>query len=111
MSMTRDEARSMFSGAKLDYSVITQKSMQRLRMLINRRMKESGCMRGVFRCRQRAVVRDDYAEIKCRASYFDAREAITFNRDGFIGFAGWADNQNVQPVLAGFADWIKEMTP
>jgi hypothetical protein len=109
--MTRDEARSLFKSAKLDYSVITPDSIQRLRTLINLRMKESGCMRGVFRCRQRAVVREGYAEIKCKASYFDDREAVTFNCDGFIGFAGWADDQNIQPVLAGFTDWVREVTP
>jgi hypothetical protein len=41
--------------------------------------------------------------------HYDDREAVTFNRDGFIGFAGWADNESVQPVLAGFAEWIKEV--
>lgn len=109
--MTRDEARSLFESAKLDYSVITPKSIQRLRTLINLRMKESGCMRGVLRCRQRAVVREGYAEIKCKASYFDDREAVTFNRDRFIGFAGWADDKNIQPVLAGFTDWVREVAP
>lgn len=108
--MTRDQARELFKAAGLTYAVITPQHMQRLRSLINQRMVKSGLMRGVYRCRQRAIVRilDRYAEIRCKASYFDNREAITFNRDGFIGFAGWADDENVQPILQGFAEWVGE---
>ena len=40
-------------------------------------------------------------------SYFSDREAISFNQDGFIGFAGWADSTNVQPMLIAFNKWIE----
>lgn len=109
--MNSNEARALFSGANLNYSVITQKNMQRLRTLINKQMKDSGLIKGTFSCHQRAKIREGYAEIRCRSFYFDGREAVTFNTDGFIGFAGWADEKNIQPVLAGFADWVKEITP
>lgn len=33
------------------------------------------------------------------------REAISFNDDGFIGFAGWAAGKNATPMLAAFAYW------
>lgn len=36
------------------------------------------------------------------------REAISFNGDGFIGIAGWADDNNVQPFLRAFMRWLKE---
>lgn len=111
MPMTRDEARSLFAAAKLDYSVLTADRVQRLRTLINAKMKSSGRFKGQYRCRQRPIIRPGYAEIRCKASYFDNREAVTFNTDGFIGFAGWADNENVQPVLAGFAEWVQEISP
>lgn len=111
MPLNRNEVRALFASEKLDYTVLTPKNMQRLRTLINEQMKASGCFKGTFRCRQRATIRDGYAELRCKAFYFDSREAVTFNSDGFIGFAGWADEKNVQPVLAGFKDWIKELTP
>lgn len=76
-------------------------------------MRESGLIKGSFRCRQRGVLKvslqGKYAEIRCKAFYFDAREAVSFNTDGFIGFAGWADSENVQPVLAGFVDWVRAL--
>ena len=39
------------------------------------------------------------------AHYFANRECISFNRDGFIGFAGWADQGNVNPILRAFLKW------
>ena len=38
--------------------------------------------------------------------YFDNREAISFNRGGFIGFAGWADGINVQVFIDAFVKWV-----
>lgn len=111
MSMTRNETRTLFADEKLNYKVLTAKNMQRLRTVINQKMKDSGLFKGTYRCRQRPVLRNGYAEIRCKSFYFDNREAITFNSDGFIGFAGWADDTNVQPILAGFKDWIKELAP
>ena len=37
--------------------------------------------------------------------YFTQREAISFNVDGFIGFAGWADQGNTNPLLRAFLSW------
>lgn len=112
-AISREQARELFAKSGLTYSVLSPESMRSLRAKINERMVASGVMGGTLRCRQRAIVRilDRYAEIRCRASYFDNREAITFNRDGFIGFAGWAGDENVQPILQGFSDWVKAVAP
>ena len=42
--------------------------------------------------------------------YFADREAISFNDDGFIGFAGWSDSKNVQPFYRAFKSWMDEKT-
>ncbi|PLP86826.1 hypothetical protein CYD26_22640 [Pseudomonas sp. FFUP_PS_473] len=110
-AISRDQARDLFAKSGLTYSVLSPESMRSLRAKINERMVDSGVMNGALRCRQRATLRDGYAEMRCKASYFDDREAITFNPDGFIGFAGWASDGNVQPILQGFAAWVKEMAP
>lgn len=115
MEMNRDDARKAFSDSGLTYAVISKQSIQLLRNLINQRMKESGYMKDSYRCWQRGKIRltqwGVFAEIRCRSENWESREAVSFNTDGFIGFAGWADNKNIQPVLAGFMDWLKEMTP
>lgn len=41
--------------------------------------------------------------------YFTRRECISFNRDGFIGFAGWADSKNTAPIVRAFAEWVDYM--
>lgn len=38
--------------------------------------------------------------------YFTQREAISFNADGFIGFAGWAADENLKPFLDAFYEWV-----
>lgn len=37
--------------------------------------------------------------------YFTRRECISFNKDGFIGFAGWADQRNTNPIIDAFIKW------
>ena len=44
------------------------------------------------------------------AYYFTRRECISFNRDGFIGFAGWADQGNTNPILRAFLKWCDYLT-
>lgn len=111
--MTRDEARALFDSAGLTYAVVTPESLRRLRDLMDQRMRSSGLIQGSFRCLSRTPLKRSadtfYAEILCGAFYFKKREAVSFNPDGFIGFAGWADDQNVQPILEGFAAWVEEM--
>lgn len=46
-----------------------------------------------------------FAELRVKGTYFDDREAITFNEDGWIGFCGWADMQNLTPFVMGFIEW------
>jgi hypothetical protein len=107
--LTRDDARAAFASAGLTHAVVTRVSLQRLRTLINQRMIAGRYMQGTLRCRQRGELRVGRAALKCKAFYFDDREAVTFNSDGFIGFAGWASDENVQPILAGFIAWVGEL--
>ena len=112
--MSRDEARKAFKDAGLTYAVITPVTLQRLRTLINMSMKDAARLDGTFRCKQRGIITRSksgrfFAGIRRRAFYFDDREAVSFNDDGFIGFVGWADDTNVQPILDGFCAWVDEL--
>ena len=98
-TLTRNDMRAAF--AKLSIDIPSLEQLKRLRKEINEQMKASGCFRGTFRMRN---TRDEY--LGCKSDYFDNREAVSFNRDGFVGFAGWADNENVQPILRGFQIWM-----
>lgn len=46
------------------------------------------------------------AFVRVDGPYFEDREAISLNADGFVGFAGWADSKNVVPFLSAFDAWI-----
>ena len=110
--MTNDEVRKIFHDSGLTYDDLTLKNLHRLRDLIDIEMKSGDFFRGTYGCH--LLVEFDkgppfWAGIKCKADYFDDREAVSFNRDGFIGFAGWASSGNVKPILDGFIKWIKEL--
>lgn len=50
-----------------------------------------------------------WSEIRVDGPYFLNREAITFNPDGFIGFAGWASSDNVYPFIKAFEKWCDQI--
>lgn len=50
----------------------------------------------------------DEAYLRVAGRYWPEREAVSFNADGFIGIAGWADDQNVQPFCRALLLWLKE---
>lgn len=57
------------------------------------------------------VKRDDdgrlrAAFIRVDGPYFEDREAVSFNADGFVGIAGWADSKNSVPFLRAFETWL-----
>jgi hypothetical protein len=111
--MTRDDARAHWAKSGLTYAVLNAENVERLRALINRSMKDSGLIRGSFRaprpCTVKATAWGMTADIRCNGFYFTRRQAATFEPGGFIGFAGWADETNVQPILAAFVAWVDEI--
>lgn len=47
--------------------------------------------------------------IRVKAFYFKDRQGVTFEDDGFVGIAGWADEVNVQPILRALLSWVQEL--
>lgn len=113
--MTRDEARKAFAEAGLSYCILSDGTLQDLRRRIDLRMKETRYMKGTYRMRRACRIEQSdqgiHASLRCESHHFEDREAITFNPDGFIGFAGWADERNVQPILSAFKDWVSAHAP
>jgi len=106
--ITRSDARAAFMQTGLTYADLTQDHFRALRQAINIEMKSSKLINGY---RMNAAIRmvdwpSGWAALTCRAYYFEKREAVTFNPGGFIGFAGWADDKNVVPILVGFTKWL-----
>lgn len=49
-------------------------------------------------------VKEAFIIVKC--DNYSVRGGISFNKDGFIGFAGWSDSTNVKPFLDAFEEWV-----
>ena len=50
--------------------------------------------------------KDKEAFIMVKCDNYSVRTGISFNKDGFIGFAGWADSDNVKPFIQAFREWV-----
>ena len=121
-SITRDEARKLFADYLFDYSDITENDIYALEALIGIKLaefnEEEGSMQMHLSHRKKDAPKVKVGEnigqtiesafIRVDGDYFEGREAISFNSDGFIGFAGWASDRNVQPFLWAFVLWVVE---
>jgi hypothetical protein len=105
----RDAARHAFKEAGLTYDDLTTESLSRLRTHLNCAMELSALFKGTFRCHQRFKLHGDTFMLQCRAFYFPDREAVAFYKNGFIGFAGWASDDNAKVITDAFVAWVNEM--
>ena len=115
---TTDEARAYFKEKGLTYGDITEGDILVLTMLLQRELKksnkeeETSCDMSLS-AKMNMKKRSNGSIICCflymNAHYFTQREAISFNQDGFIGFAGWADQRNTNPLLRAFLKWCDYM--
>ena len=116
---TTKEARQYFRDKGLSYHDITEGDILSLLMLLNREIKKSNKAgeTSVSTMHMSSKIgmkkRTNGTIIKCflyvNSHYFTRREAISFNEDGFIGFAGWADQGNINPLLRAFLRWCDDL--
>jgi len=112
---TNDEARQYFKDKGLTYADVTEGDILTLVMLLNKEIKKSNkdgeTSMGSMSLSKKIVMNKKHnGSIKrcylyVNSHYFTQREAISFNEDGFIGFAGWADQGNTNPLLRAFLKW------
>lgn len=100
----RDEVRKIYEGGLPSFE-----EAHALRELINRQMLDEGLMEGTFHMCHPSMIKVTTTAVflRCCSYYFDDRQAVSFEDNGFIGFAGWADRYNVQPILRGFVLWAE----
>lgn len=112
---SNNEARQYFKDKGLDYSKITEGDILTLTMMLNEEIKKSNkeneTSMGTMYLSKKVDMkrRINGSLIHCymyvNSHYFERRECISFNPDGFIGFAGWADQGNTNPILRAFLRW------
>lgn len=111
-NFTRDDARQCWLSSGLTYDVLTDAALERLRLLIDAEMQSGEYLRGTFRAKRKARRLKCGSVLRCEAWYFrgrQARQCVTFEPGGFIGFAGWSDDTNIQPIIRAFMAWVDEM--
>lgn len=116
---TTKEARQYFRDKGLSYHDITEEDILFLLMLLNREIKKSNKAGETSVSTMHMSSKIDMKKrtngtiIKCflyiNSHYFTRREAISFDEDGFIGFAGWADQGNTNPLLRAFLRWCDDL--
>ena len=118
--MNRDELRAYFKSKGLTYSDICIEELRMLELILNKqfnaqhierfksnnnaywvRVNPAKYYKGQYNPNGRLIC----AYITAKGGYFSAREVISFNPDGFIGFCGEADSSNLIPVANAFVEW------
>ena len=117
---TNDEARDYFKKRGLSYDHITEGDILTLVIMLNQEIKNSNKLRETSMGTLTLSKKMDFVQTpkhtmkKCflyvNSHYFTQRECISFNQDGFIGFCGWADQGNTNPILRAFLRWCDTLS-
>lgn len=118
-----DEARDYFKSKGLTYNDIGEGELLVLVMMLNREIKLSNkrgetSVNSISLSKKIDIKKRSNGRIKAcflylNSHYFTRRECISFNEDGFIGFCGWADTGNSNPIKRAFISWcdyLKEVS-
>ena len=115
--MNRDEARAYFKAKGLTYCDIKGFDLVYLVELLDekfiqqRKEQMRSCGRPLYWKRMNRMEAKWGGDclicvyLTAKGEYFESREVISFNRDGFIGFCGEADSDNLKPVVSAFTEW------
>lgn len=108
-------ARDYFTNKGLTYENIDEGDILILSMMLQKELKKSNkigetSVSSMTLSKKIDMKKKTNGHIICcylymNSHYFERRECISFNRDGFIGFAGWADQGNTNPLLRAFLKW------
>lgn len=104
--MNNDELRVKISDAGITTENVIGEHLKILHSRLSEALEASDCFRGTFKMDPLK----DREYMTCSSDYFQKREAVSFNSDGFIGFAGWSSSKNLIPIQAGVIDWLAEIS-
>ena len=110
--MTNNEARKLFIDLGLTYQDAFL-NLEELKKELSKTLKEYSFEKKCLNMTLRRSIKGNkknQAFFRVDGPYFKDRECISFNPDGFIGFAGWADSSNSEPILIAFANWCKSIS-
>ena len=116
---SNQDCRDKFTRLGLTYDDITEGEILALVMLLNREIRKSNksgetsvnttrlSSKMIIKHKPNGKISECY--LFMNSHYYTQRECISFNRDGFIGFAGWADDGNTNPIRRAFLEWCDKL--
>lgn len=113
--MTNEQARDYFKKVGLSYEKIHEEDIWNLLAFVAGELAKAKDDPNVLQMSiviKSVEINDSCAGLESAyfevsGPYFDNREGISFNSDGFIGFAGWASSNNAAPFVNAFVAWCK----
>jgi hypothetical protein len=116
---SNQDCRDKFARLGLTYDDITEGEILALVMLLNREIRKSNrigetSVNTTRLSRKMAIKHKPTGQItECylymNSHYYTQRECISFSKNGFIGFAGWADDGNLNPIRRAFLEWCDKL--
>ena len=116
---TNEEAREYFKNKGLTYGDVTYESILILCIYLSQELKKSHEIGETTVNSLRVSKKQTFLEnsdgemisayIYIDSNYFKEREGISFEGDGFIGIAGWADLHNLNPIKRAFLRWCDNL--
>lgn len=110
--MTTEEARQYFVDWGLTYEKLKDYDIYLLMYFIDNELLKQRDTLAMHYMKlnqnpkiSRGKVGLNFAYLTVKSDYFDDREAITFNKDGFIGFSGWGSTSTTKPFIDAFLRW------
>lgn len=116
------EARDYFKNNRLTYVDVTKerfnKLVEILQIYLDKRNQEQNNITDVHKKdytykMDKCIYNKATAKRPCMSAYihvkvdnYSVREGISFNSDGWIGFAGWASTYNTVLFTNAFKDWV-----
>lgn len=96
--------RARFSDLGIAIEDLTIDDFKALHAQLSEKLKSSFLINGSYVMEPLNPTKPQF--MTCKSNYFEKREAVSFNSDGFIGFAGWASSANVEPIFQAFDTWL-----
>lgn len=102
-----DEARDLIAGKGITSDNVTLAQLKLLHAELVSSLNSSDCYEGTYAMNP---IGKNEKYMTCRCKEWDSREAVSFNSDGFIGFAGWASTTNAKPILDAVKNWLNKVS-
>lgn len=102
-----DEARDLIASKGITSDNVTSEQLGLLHAELVSSLNSSGFYDGTYTMNP---IGNNEKYMTCRCKEWDSREAVSFNSDGFIGFAGWASTANAKPILDAVKNWLNKVS-